>query len=232
VLGVRAGTLDLHGQPRTPSWTRLAATAHPGDTEIELAAEVNWRVGDELVLASSSRDMNEAEVASVLAVNGSRVTLDHPLSFQHWGEIEEYAGRHVDMRAEVCPVCLWCGCVTDGGCAAQVGCLTRNVVVQGDETSTTSLMGGTILIAASSGNNVRLSDVEFRKTGQAYRMGRYSMHWHMSASVAGNYLRNCAIHHTYNRAVTIHGIHNVLVTGNVAYNVVRAARRRETGARC
>ena len=32
------------------------------------------------------------------------------------------------------------------------------------------------------------------------------------------YYRGCAIHHTFNRAVTVHGVDNLLVENNVAYN--------------
>ena len=35
VLGVSGGTLDLHGEPRR-GWTRLAATAPPGATQLQL----------------------------------------------------------------------------------------------------------------------------------------------------------------------------------------------------
>ena len=31
-------------------------------------------------------------------------------------------------------------------------------------------------------------------------------------------MRRCSIHHTYNRAVALHGVHNVLVEDNVAYD--------------
>ena len=117
------------------------------------------------------------------------------------GEYEEYVDRVVDMRSEV-------------------GVLTRNILMQGDDTSQESEFGGTILVHASTNNRARISDVEFRKMGQASRLGRYAVHWHMSNSVKGNYVRNCAIHHTYNRAVTVHGVHNLLVQGNVAYHVM------------
>ena len=36
----------------------------------------------------------------------------------------------------------------------------------------------------------------------------------------GSYVRNCAIHHSFNRALTIHGVHDVLIEGNVAYDIM------------
>ena len=53
---------------------------------------------------------------------------------------------------------------------------------------------------------------------QAFRLGRYTVHFHMHGDLAfQSYLRGCAIHHTYNRAVTIHGSHRVILQDNVAY---------------
>lgn len=49
--------------------------------------------------------------------------------------------------------------------------------------------------------------------------GRYPIHFHMSGRVSGSYVRGCAIHHTFNRAVTVHGVTGLLVEHNVAYNV-------------
>ena len=36
----------------------------------------------------------------------------------------------------------------------------------------------------------------------------------------GSYVKNCAIHHSFNRALTAHGIHDLLVEGNVAYDIM------------
>lgn len=50
-------------------------------------------------------------------------------------------------------------------------------------------------------------------------MGRYALHFHLSGTMNGSYIRNCAIHHSNNRALTAHGVHNLLVEGNVAYDI-------------
>lgn len=51
----------------------------------------------------------------------------------------------------------------------------------------------------------------------------------MSGDVTGSYVRGCAIHHTFNRAVTIHGVHGLLVEHNVAYHVMGHAFFIEDG---
>lgn len=65
----------------------------------------------------------------------------------------------------------------------------------------------------------RIENTEVRYAGQAFRLGRYAIHFHLSGNMSGSYVRNCAIHHSNNRALTAHGVHNLLVEGNVAYDI-------------
>ena len=46
------------------------------------------------------------------------------------------------------------------------------------------------------------------------------MHWHLAGDGQGQYIRNSAIHDTYNRCVTVHGTNNVRVENNVTFNTV------------
>lgn len=46
-------SIDIHGAPRSPTWTVLAQTANKDDTSITLAEEVDWKVGEEIVIAST-----------------------------------------------------------------------------------------------------------------------------------------------------------------------------------
>ena len=54
MLGVRNGTLDLHGLHVPITWTHLAATASPGDTTITLKLPVTWKAGDKIVIAHTA----------------------------------------------------------------------------------------------------------------------------------------------------------------------------------
>ena len=49
------GTLNLHGN-RTNAWTKLSSTAEAGGTSIEVLNAAHWKVGDEIVLASTDFD--------------------------------------------------------------------------------------------------------------------------------------------------------------------------------
>ena len=95
------------------------ATAAVGATQITLKEAPSWRVGDEIVIASTDFDMNQAEVRKITAISGASITLDRPLVYMHWGVLQSYKGgtRTLDERAEV-------------------GLLTRNILVQGDEVPT------------------------------------------------------------------------------------------------
>ena len=70
---------------------------------------------------------------------------------------------------------------------------------------------------------------EVRHAGQAFRLGRYPIHFHLNGNVSGNYVRGCSIHHTFNRAITIHAVHNLLVEHNVVFNVMGHAFFLEDG---
>ncbi len=45
--------------------------------------------------------------------------------------------------------------------------------------------------------------------GQHLTLARYPIHWHVLGDAPGQYIRNAAIHDTYNRCVTVHGTNNL-----------------------
>ena len=55
VFAVRFGTIDIHGCPKTTTWTELDETAEAGEDEIRLTHPVrdDWFVGDEIVIAAT-----------------------------------------------------------------------------------------------------------------------------------------------------------------------------------
>src|SRR5689334_5160245 len=62
------GTLNLHGD-RKNSWTKLAKTAEAGSNSIEVLNAAEWRVGDEIVLASTDYDPRQAERRNIAAIS-------------------------------------------------------------------------------------------------------------------------------------------------------------------
>ena len=76
---------------------------------------------------------------------------------------------------------------------------------------------------------LRLSNVEFTHVGQAFRLGRYAIHFHMLGNAPSSYVRECAIHESFNRAVNIHATNYVTITRNFIYNILGGAYFMEDG---
>jgi hypothetical protein len=192
------GTLNLHGNlhgDRTNSWTKLSSTANAGATSIQVLNAAGWRVGDEIVLASTDYDPRQAERRTISAVRGNTITLDKKLDYMHFGKIT----FDVDERGEV-------------------GLLTRNIKLQASADAEQSYYGGHVMAMATS--KMFVEGVEFNRMGQNMHLARYPIHWHLVGDAPGQYIRNAAIHDTYNRCVTVHGTNFLHVENNVTYNTV------------
>jgi len=102
-IGIQHGRLEMHGKPRDFTWTMLSTTAEAGATEITLMDAVDWVIGEELVIASTDFDMNQAETRHITAVSLNRktLTLDKPLKYLHYSAVETYGDHQFPMRAEV-----------------------------------------------------------------------------------------------------------------------------------
>ena len=188
------GTLNLHGD-RTNTWTKLSKTAEAGSTSIEVLNATGWRVGDEIVLASTDYDPRQAERRTISAINGNTITLGKPLDYMHFGKIT----FDVDERGEV-------------------GLLTRNIKIQASEDAAQTYKGGHIMAMVTS--KMFVEGVELNRMGQHMELARYPLHWHLDGDARGQYVKNASIHDTYNRCVTVHGTHNLRVENNVTYNTV------------
>ena len=220
VIGVRYGHLDLHGRARTHSWTRLARTAAAGDTIIELVVAVDWAVGETIVLTPTSRDgvctpagcqaenepghmEGERRIIVAIGTGGRQLELDRPLQFHHL----------VRLRGA--------GLELGDAFRGEVGLLSRNVVVQGDDESYDAQYGCQLLFHSPGQHNslrVRISNTQIRQTGQGFFIGRYPVHFHLVGNVSESFVLNSTVHDTYNRAIAIHGIHSLRIKHNIVYN--------------
>jgi hypothetical protein len=78
-----------------------------------------------------------------------------------------------------------------------VGLLSRNVLYRGDpETSPENQYGATIFLHSEGDDSLtcRLSYTEFNNVGQAFKLGRYAIHFHMIGAVHKSYAHGNAIH--------------------------------------
>ena len=177
------------------TWTKLANTAAAGSTSIEVLNAAGWRVGDEIVLASTDFDPRQAERRTISAISGNTITLDKKLDYMHFGKIT----FDVDERGEV-------------------GMLTRNIKLQASADAEQSFFGGHVMAMVAS--KMFVEGVEFNRMGQNLTLARYPIHWHLVGDAQGQYIKNAAIHDTYNRCVTVHGTNFLRVENNVTYNTV------------
>jgi cell migration-inducing and hyaluronan-binding protein len=191
---ISGGTLHLHGD-RQHTWTKLSKTAEAGSNSIEVLDAAGWRVGDEIVLASTDFNPRQAERRTISAIRGNRITLDKNLEYMHYGKIT----FDVDERGEV-------------------GLLTRNIRIQSSADSESTYFGGHIMAMPTS--KMYVEGVELNRMGQHLTKARYPIHWHLVGEGMGQYIRNSAIHDTFNRCVTVHGTNNLRVENNVTYNTV------------
>uniref|UniRef100_H2Y4C5 G8 domain-containing protein n=1 Tax=Ciona savignyi TaxID=51511 RepID=H2Y4C5_CIOSA len=251
VLGVRNGTLDMHGRHIPITWTHLTQTSNVGDNTIHLKHAVNWNVGDEIVIATTGHrhSQKETETAKITSVSSNnKLTLDKQLKYEHLCVVQTFTGS---VTVETC---------------AEVGLLTRNIVFRGSDNqewhdvipacpegfdtgefaTQTCFQGrfgeeegsdefGAVMMIhqrhpSSNTARARIEFVEFSHVGQAFRLGRYPIHFHLMGDASrDNYVRGCAIHKSFNRAVTIHGTNNLLVEHNVIYNIKGGAVFIEDG---
>ena len=124
--------------------------------------------------------------------------------YKHFAATETYGTDFIDMRAEV-------------------GLLSRNVKYRGDpETSAKNKYGAHIMLHSPGDESCvgRILYVELTDVGQAYKLGRYPIHFHLIGTVAKSLVKGNSIHQTYNRAVTIHAVSYFNIIQNVIYNTM------------
>ena len=202
-IACRDGIIDIHGAPRYPSWTMLEYSASKGDISITLQESVNWQPGEQIILATTSYNIEESEVLIIASVSENILTLTTPLLYDHYAATELYGEDYIDMRAEV-------------------GLLTRNIKIRGDDNSPSMQYGVHIMLFSPGDENTigRIENLELFYAGQAYNLGRYPLHFHLIGDVTESYIRNNSIHDTYNRATTVHGVYYLTISNNVAYNTM------------
>lgn len=115
-IGVFGG-LDIHGKPVNISWTRLKDTTKAGSNQIELIEPVDWQIGDQILITTTTYIANHSEVVTIQAISPDRMhlTLNNSLLYDHLAFVEHFPSG------------------TQYQIAAGVGLLTRNVKIIGGE---------------------------------------------------------------------------------------------------
>lgn len=216
LLGKARSTISLHGVHKT-SWVKLASSAHAGSKTLNLATPPEgWSKGDQLLVPTTGfgPQTGQNEIVTVGQVKGTSVTIEEALKFDHYADSS-------DPRLN-----------------GEVGVLTRNIKITGQnnkhEECLEALKG--IFSNRDALNNIRelcygghtsifegstfqVSNVEMKHLGQATRIARYPVHWHLAKDVSqlNNYARNNALWENYQRCVTVHGTWGATVESNLCY---------------
>lgn len=229
--------LQLHGNPvgltrtrtvRRRSWTTLSegsAALPAGATALETAEPTGWQPGERLLVTGSGFDWRESEVRTIRSVQtvGGRdvVTFGSPLDFPHSRLRVEGA---IDTMAEVAS-------------------LSRNVrltseVVRSLPKTINTPVGKTIRQEVRAGHLfchdgpdpdgnpvVALDHVEFTQLGWQGVRGRYPVHFHLlgqrpSSDHPWLHIRDCSVHHCFNRGIVLHGTDGIEVSRNVVFDTV------------
>ena len=248
VLAIRFGTLDIHGCPKTTTWTELETTVEAGAEEITLTHPVkdDWFVGNEIIIAATGdlTNFHRSEKREIVSVSddGYTVKLNKALEHRHMAVCTNGPnnnGAGWGWKGEICT-------------RAEVGLLTRNVKLRGnvnnqwtEELPECKLGPGTAFGTQTCFQNryghetgsdqfggilfihkphyAKIEFFEVTHAGQAFNLARYPIHFHTPGSLPDSYVRGCGIHNTFNRALTLHGVHDLLVEFNVIYNVMGLA---------
>jgi hypothetical protein len=229
-ISVLDGVIDIHGKRYYKTWSRLARTLEANSNVLVLQDVVNWEIGQTIVVTTTalkdSREWHQNEkftirhIGTVSGVPGSVVWLDRPATYRHVGN------RNYQ---------------------AEVGLLTRKIVIQGSATDSEPTdpdpknckspdkrfgddaapcgykeitgFGGHIIVHGSTGKGF-IEGVEFFRMGQTNVIGRYPMHFHLlGETCVGCYLRDSAFHRSFYRCVSVHATNAVEVSENVAYDI-------------
>jgi hypothetical protein len=183
VIGCRFCTLDMHGPTRNPPWGMMETTAAAGATKITMQTAVDWVAGEMIAIASTDYEGRHAEKRMIMNVDNTVsgkpiISLDKPLLYKHFAATQTFGTETIDMRAEV-------------------ALLSRNVRFRGNpETSTLNQYGATIFLHSSGDDSLtaRLGYIEMTDVGQAFKVGRYAVHFHMIGAVHKSYAKGCSTH--------------------------------------
>ncbi|KAK5578897.1 hypothetical protein RB653_008572 [Dictyostelium firmibasis] len=185
------GFISVHGRQYHNTWTKLAFTAWSGDNVIYIQDDVNWVVGQQVVIATSvyeDEKYPENEVMTIAAIQGKVIQFTESLKYYHYGG-QEYQ--------------------------AEVALLSRNIVFQGDSSSVSTSFGGHVLVSGEG----QLAGIQLVRMGQRNIKGRYPLHFHLAKNVTKSYISDCSVVNSFYRCYTIHGTNNLTVTRNVAFDV-------------
>lgn len=237
------GTLNLYGEKGSTfsnlessdsgmSWARLDGTVNKGATQLKIDREVDWEVGDRIVVTTTDYLPGHSEVLEIIAPAVDKMTFnfkvvdaftgaDIPggLQYPHNGdpyEIESDIANNIKWETTI-----------DGKPAAEtraaVGLLTRDImIVSAGETFGSDFppdagnhFGGHTIVRQGV-KEFKVQGVQFHQLGQGGKMGHYPAHFHLTRKMPeGTFIKDSSITDSMTRWITLHGAQGVTLARNV-----------------
>jgi len=232
---VMNGSLELFGKAPQRTWSQISQHVEAGATEIQVLETDDWKQGDQIILAPTDFfEVGESQLLSITTVNDNLINVSEPVQKFRWGKLQHLSasGMSINDGGSSIPQDSYNSVLTPQVLdeRAEVGNLTRNIVIQGadDVLWQDSGFGSHVMIMGLD-STVHVDGVEFRRSGQAGRLGRYPFHWHKLSyaddgtelgDALDHYLRNSTIHNSANRCVTIHATNGIQFQNNICYDVL------------
>ncbi len=240
ILVSGGGKLELFGAAPSIPWTRLNAHAAAGSTALTLERNVDWKAGDQIVVAPTEwyggvwmpQSVHDASTATqkltVASSSANTVRTTAGLGAFRWGLMQYMTDAGISLTR---------GTFTkphpDAVEAlderAEVGNLTRNIVIQGaNDTKWTSNGFGAHVMVMDLASSLQMDGVELRRMGQEGLTGRYPIHWHLLSYAASgaslgdatnHFVRNSSVADSRHRCMVLHGTNGVSLTNNICYNI-------------
>ena len=194
----------------------MAQAVSAGDDVLYVQEELNWEVGQEIILLTSSwfdcpsdyqeewckpcyswqtcnSEAHQNERRRIVSVDNAqdpvRVQVDAAFVYGHFASME--------YQTEVMLV-------------------SRNIVMEGYGTEDGEEFGGHSIISNGEG---RFAGVLARNMGQKNVLGRYPFHFHLIGDGNASYFEDCSVDSSFFRGYVIHGTNFSRASRNVAYNV-------------
>lgn len=235
------GQLQLFGNPPAVTWTRLGQDAPAAGRELRVAQSLAWPAGQRVVVAPTEwypldawalQSQHDAyagtELRTVSRTTGTTLLLSTGLTQFKWGSLQYMTDTGLSLSPGVFtkPHPDAASVIDE---RAEVGNLTRNIVIQGINDSVWRLKGfGAQVMIMDRSSVLQLDGVELRQVGQAGIQGRYPIHWHLLSYAADgtelgdatdHFVRNSSIWGSRQRCIVIHGTNGVTVRNNICYDI-------------
>lgn len=240
ILVSSGGKLELFGKAPTIAWTRLNAHAQAGSKTLTLDRPVDWRAGDQIVVAptewysnvwqaQSVHDASTATQRLTLATSSANIiTTAGAVGAFRWGQMQYITDKGMSLaRGTFTKPHPDAADTLDE--RAQVGNLSRNIVIQGADDALWASAGfGAHVMVMDLASSLQLDGVELRRMGQAGITGRYPIHWHLLSyaadgstlgDVTNHFVRNSSVWDSRHRCMVIHGTNGVELTNNICYDI-------------